>query len=213
MPTAYLSDLRSLIRIDLHDEDESAYRWTNEALDRHIARALAEFSAASPRTATLTIEATAGWREYDLSEQSDLANRPAAVAAVEWPYDAAAPAYPPPFVAFRVFANQLYLLADETPQAGDSIRVWYTLPHVLSEDEKSLAPEDEPLVALGAAAYAALERESYAAERITPTGRTAEEYRQWGERALKRFLAALVDRRRQEALLVDGRVGWDAGTR
>jgi hypothetical protein len=209
MPT-YLTDLRNQIRKDLHDEDSDNYRWTDAVLNRHIERALAEFSAAWPRTATTTINAVTQTREYDLSAISDLAHRPAAFVAVEWPYDAAAPAYPPNLTPFRVFANRLYLLSTTAPAAGDVIRVWYTLPHVLSESEKTLAPEDEPVVALGAAAYAALERESYAAERITPTGRTTEEYRIWGQRALERFQALLADRRRQATLLVDGRLAWDA---
>ena len=208
MPTTYLSDLRSQVRKDLHDEESASYRWTDAVLNRHIERALAELSAVWPHTATTTISAGDGTREYDLAEITDLANRPAAILAVEWPYDAAAPAYPPSFVAFRVFANWLYLLSESAPAAGDVLRVWYTLPHVLSESVKTLAPEDEPVIALGAAAYAALERESYAAERITPSGSTVEDYRAWGERALARFQADLADRRRQWVLAVDGRVSW-----
>ncbi len=208
MPTTYLSDLRNHIRKDLHDEDTDNYRWTDAVLNRHIERALAEFSAAWPRTATTTIAASAGVREYDLSAIADLNNRPTALLAVEWPYSASAPAYPPGFIPFRVFANWLYLLADAAPAAGDVIRVWYALPHLLTESVKTLAPDDEPVVELGAAAYAALERESYAAERITPSGRTAEEYRSWGERALQRFQAQLEDRRRQSVLAVDGRLAW-----
>jgi len=212
MPT-YLSDLRNQIRKDLHDEDSGNYRWTDNVLNRHIERALAEFSAACPRTATTTINASAGVREYDLSAISELNNRPTAVLAVEWPYVAAAPAYPPCFTPFRVFANWLYLLAQTAPAAGDVMRVWYSLPHVLSESVKTLAPDDEPLLALGAAAYAALARESYASERITVSSRTAEEYRAWGERALPRFLAHLADRRRQAALALDGRLAWQGETR
>jgi len=204
MPT-YLTDLRDQIRKDLHDEDSGSYRWSDTVLNRHIERALAEFSAASPRTATTTINASAGVRDYDLSGITDLVNRPTAVLAVEWPYNASDPAYPPSFVPFRVFANRLYLLAKDAPASGDVIRVWYTLAHILTESTKTLAPEDEPVVALGAAAYAALERESYAAERITPTGRTAEEYHTWGQRALERFQAMLADRRRQAVLAIDGR--------
>lgn len=205
MPT-YLSDLRNLVRKDLHDEDGSSYRWSDAVLDRHIGRALAELSAVSPRTATTTINAGAGVREYDLSLIAGLAGRPEAVVTVEWPYDAAAPAYPANVVPFRVFAGRLYLLVEQAPATGDVIRLGYTLPHVLSESEKTLAADDEPLLALGAAAYAALEREAFAVERITPSGRTAEEYRSWGERAVVRFQAALADRRQQAVLGADGRV-------
>ncbi len=39
-----LTDMRTLVRRDLHDEDATSYRWTNDELDRHIARALKDFS-------------------------------------------------------------------------------------------------------------------------------------------------------------------------
>lgn len=205
MATTYLSDLRNQVRKDLHDEDSSNYRWTDAVLNRHIERALAELSAAAPRTATTTINGSDGVREYELSEIASLANRPDAIVAVEWPFVVAAPIYPPPFVLYRVLANRLCLLTEQAPAAGDVLRVWYTQPHILSESVKTVAPDDESLLCLGAAAYATLERESYAAERITVSGRTADEYRLWGERALARFQAGLADRRRQSALAVDGR--------
>ena len=63
MPTTYLSDLRNQVRKDLHDEDSSGYRWTDAVLNRHIERALAELSAACPRTATTTINAGPSFRE------------------------------------------------------------------------------------------------------------------------------------------------------
>ena len=34
-----LSDMRAIVRRDLHDENSGSYRWTNDEIDRHIAHA------------------------------------------------------------------------------------------------------------------------------------------------------------------------------
>ena len=39
-----LADMRTIVRRDLHDEEASNYRWTNDELDRHIAHAVKDFS-------------------------------------------------------------------------------------------------------------------------------------------------------------------------
>ena len=43
-----LSEMRTIVRRDLHDEDASNYRWTDDELDRHIAHAVKDFSEALP---------------------------------------------------------------------------------------------------------------------------------------------------------------------
>ena len=43
--------MRAIVQRDLHDEDETAYRWSDDALDGHIAHALKEFSEAIPSPA------------------------------------------------------------------------------------------------------------------------------------------------------------------
>ncbi len=35
-----LTQMRAIVRRDLHDEDAANYRWTNDEIDRHIARAV-----------------------------------------------------------------------------------------------------------------------------------------------------------------------------
>jgi len=210
VPTTYLSDLRTQLRLDLHDTDAAAYRWTDTALARHIERALAEFSAACPLTATTNINATAGIRAYSLAAIAAVHQRPASIFAVEWPFVAADPTYPAPLVRYQVLDDILYLLVADAPAAGDVIRLWYHKNHTLSESVKTLAPEDEPVIQLGAAAYAAIERESYATERITVTGaNTPDDYMTWGDRALARFQALLADARRQTALAASTLHAWD----
>ena len=34
-----LTDMKTIVRRDLHDEDDTNYRWTDDELDRHIAHA------------------------------------------------------------------------------------------------------------------------------------------------------------------------------
>ncbi|UCH43497.1 MAG: hypothetical protein JSW16_02845 [Dehalococcoidales bacterium] len=43
-----LTDMRTIVRRDLHDEDAENYRWSNDELDRHIAHAVRDFSEAVP---------------------------------------------------------------------------------------------------------------------------------------------------------------------
>lgn len=197
----FLTDLRSKMRRDLHDEDSASYRWSDDVLNRHLERAVADISAAAGRTATATLAAEDGVRSYDLSAIADLCDRPQAMQLVEWPSDET----PRSSTPFRVWANRLYLLADEAPVAGDSIRIWYTRPHVLSEESTTLSPDEQELALLGAEAYAALELEAYSAGRLTVTGRAGQDYRAWGQHLLGRFRQGLDERRRQAALAVDGR--------
>ena len=46
MPTT-ITTIRARVRQDLHDEDSAAYRWTDAVLDRHIGRAVNEYSIAA----------------------------------------------------------------------------------------------------------------------------------------------------------------------
>ena len=43
-----LTDMRAIVRRDLHDEDSNNYRWTDDELDRHIVHAVREFSERIP---------------------------------------------------------------------------------------------------------------------------------------------------------------------
>ena len=43
-----LATIRAEVRRDLHDEDAAAFRWVDTVLDRHIKRAVREYSMVSP---------------------------------------------------------------------------------------------------------------------------------------------------------------------
>lgn len=52
------SDMRTIVRRDLHDEDSNNYRWTNDELDRHISHAVKDYSEAVPYEQKATIATT-----------------------------------------------------------------------------------------------------------------------------------------------------------
>ena len=44
-----LTEMRTIVRRDLKDEDSQNYRWSDDELDRHIDHAVREFSNACPQ--------------------------------------------------------------------------------------------------------------------------------------------------------------------
>ena len=205
MPTTYLTDMIAAIRVDLHDTEATAYLWSDAVLTRHIAHALAEYSAANPLAATTTITAIADIYAYSLTSIAALSARPNAIFAVECPYLATTPAYLASLVPFRVWADTLYLLTSTAPATGDVLRIWYYAPHTLTEDTKTYPSDDDPWLQLGAAAHAALDRQIYASERITVNAQTASLYESWGNRAMQRWLDELAYRRRSHGQYLDTR--------
>ena len=111
-----LSETRTRVRRDLHDEDAGNYRWTDSELDRHIERAVRELSLAAPLEAKATLTTAAESRDLSLATLTDLVT----VEAVEYP----AGKYPPSYVPFSLWAGTLTLLVDRRlfPAALPSIR-------------------------------------------------------------------------------------------
>ena len=62
-----LTDRRTAVRRDLHDEDPENYRWTDDELNRHIAHAVKDFSEHLPDEQKATKTTTSGSREIDIS--------------------------------------------------------------------------------------------------------------------------------------------------
>ena len=62
-----LTEMKTIVRRDLHDEDSENYRWTDDELERHIARAVKEFSGVFPYEQKVVRSTTAGSREIDIS--------------------------------------------------------------------------------------------------------------------------------------------------
>ncbi len=188
-----LSDMRTLVRRDLHDEDAANYRWTDDELDRHIARAVKELSLAVPGEAKATLSTTADSRDLSLAALTDRV----VVEAVEYPLGE----YPPSYVAFSVWGDTLTLLVDSPPLSATDVDVYYGRLHTLDATTSTIPEALEDLVATGAAAYAALEWASFATNRVNVGGdETWRNYLVWGQERLAAFARALAEHGRRGAL-------------
>ena len=159
-----LAAIRDLVRKDLHDTDASAYRWDDAQLDRHIEHALSDVSLHAPRQLSATIATTPGSRDVSLSGLDGLID----VDWVEYP----AGGYPPCTVPFRRWGETLSLLVDREP-TGDDCTVFYTARHTLDATSSTAPPELESTLAMGAAAFAVLERAAFTVEQLNTGGESA----------------------------------------
>ena len=175
-----LSQVRRRVRRDLHDEDSSAYRWTDDVLDRHIERALAKVSKVAPHEKTASKKLTGGSREISVS---DLADR-VVVEAVEYPVGH----YPPSRVRFNQWGDTLTLSLPRQPEGDESVTLYYGALHKLTDTTSTLPEALEELVITGAAAYAALEWAAYAVNRLNVGGQDVwRQYLTWAEERMADF--------------------------
>ncbi len=177
--TTNLSEMRQLVRRDLHDEDPADYRWTDLELERHIGRALREFSQAIPDEQRVTRATVAQSRTIDISDLTGLIM----VQAVEYPLGE----FPPSLPRFNLWAGQLTLLGREIPDGSD-LEIFFGRLHVLDASTSTIPERFEDLVAGGAAGYAAVELASYSINRVNLGGlQTPAEFLAWGKELLERF--------------------------
>ena len=138
-----ISEMRTRVRVDLHDEAAAGRRWTDDELDRHILHAVRQLSLSVPREATamLTAGGESG-REVSLASLTGLVT----VEVVEHPVELFPPAYQP----FSLWGGSLTLLGDPAPRSGDLVRVYYGRLHTLDASGSSIPAGLEDLVAVGA---------------------------------------------------------------
>jgi hypothetical protein len=190
-----LSEMRDRVRTDLHDEDSAAYRWTDGELDRHVQRAVRDFSLAIQLEATATLSATPGSRELSITGLTDLV----AIEAVEYPVGK----YPASYVRFSVWLNTLTMLIDGAPSAADDVAVYYTRLHTIDGSSSTIPARFEDVVAAGAAGFAAVEWSSFATNRVNVGGQDVwREYLAWGQERLAEFQRALAKHGRRNAVRV-----------
>ena len=156
-----LSDMRTMVRRDLRDEDSVNYRWTNDEIDRHIERALSEFSEAVPLEKSTLIATTPASRDLDISSLTDRVM----VKAVEYPLDV----YPKCYQRFSLWGDTLTILGDLVP-AGDDCTLYYGNLHTLDAETSTIPSKHEDLVALGAGAYALIAWAAYAINQVNLGG-------------------------------------------
>ena len=181
----------SKLRNDLHDNDATAYRWTDTVLTRHVDKAVADYSRACPIETKNTLTTTSGSRDVSISTLTSLLE----VVKVEYPVDQ----YPPIYPRFSVWITTLTLIVDEKPNATNNVYVFWYKEHSLSTTT-TVPTKHLPIVALGAAAYALLEWANYAPNRVNVGGESVwKNYLTWGQDAMTRFRAELdkLDYRRR----------------
>lgn len=179
-----LTEMRAVVRCDLHDEDAGSYRWTDDELDRHIAHAVAELSEAIPLEETALLATTAGSRDLDVSSLSGLI----IVTAVEYPVGN----YPRQYQRFSLWAGTLTLLCDGVPDGQDA-RIYYGKTHTLSAQSSTIPSHLSDLVAIGAEGYASLEWAGFAVNRVNVGGNgTPESFERLGQGRLDFFRKELA---------------------
>jgi hypothetical protein len=174
-----LTEMRTIVRRDLHDEDAANYRWTDDELDRHIAHAVKDFSEALPLEQKATKATTSGSRELDISS---LGNR-VMVEAAEYPVDK----FPKRYQRFAVWGDTLTFLGSEVPD-GSNAYIYYGKLHTLDATTSTIPEQSEDVIATGAGGYAAVEWAAYAINRVNVGGTvTPEDFLTWGRERLKLF--------------------------
>jgi len=179
MPTT-IATIRSRVRQDLHDEDSSAYRWSDAVLDRHITRAVNDYSLATPLEQKSVLTTTPGSRDLSITSLTNLIN----VEAAEWP----AGQYPPRFVGISRWQSTIILDTPNAPSGAENVSIYWTKTHTLDGSTSTLPVAHEDVIAIGAAAYAALDWTSFATNRINTGGEDVwGRYKAFGESRLKDF--------------------------
>ncbi len=178
-----LGDVRSIVRRELHDEDEENYRWSDNELNRHIARAVQELSEYYPRQQTADSATINGERAITLSLEGMIT-----LDAVEYPIGL----FPRQFQRFSLWNNILTLLGPQIPDGSDA-RLYYGIMHTLDEEGSSLAERFGQLVATGAEGFAAIEQAIYTVNRVTTGGSSSfNGFLQWGRERITCFRSELT---------------------
>lgn len=174
-----LTDMRTIVRRDLHDEDATNYRWTDNELDRHVAHAVKDFSEYLPYEQRATEATTSGSRELNISTITGRIM----VEAVEYPVDK----FPKKYQPFALWGDTMTLLGDEVPD-GSNAYIYYGKLHTLDATSSTIPAQHEDLIATGAGGYAAVEWAVYAINRVNVGGDiTPREFLAWGNEKLKYF--------------------------
>ncbi len=174
-----LTEMRTLVRRDLHDEDDSNYRWTDDEIDRHIARAMKEFSEAIPLEQKATLATISGSREISITS---LTNR-IMIEAVEYPTGQ----FPKRYQRYALWNDTITLLGIDIPD-GSNCYIYYGKLHTPDGSNSTIPAQHEDLIANGAAGYAALEWGVYSINKVNTGGTgTPEQFEAWSKELINRF--------------------------
>jgi hypothetical protein len=178
-----LSIMRTLVRRDLKDEDNSNYRWQDNEIDRVVQRALAELSRYSPREMKTALATADGSREIDISVLTDRVM----VDRVEFPVDRT----PRQFQHFVVCADIVFMTGNVEGD-GTNCYIYWGKMHTLDAGTSTVPGYLEDVLALGTAAYAVLAQAQYRTDVAGIGGDRADtDYLGWGKAMLKEFKSQL----------------------
>ena len=178
-----LTTMRTLVRRDLKDEDNSNYRWQDNEIDRAIQRAVAELSRYVPREMKSTIATTSDSRDIDIATLTDRVS----VGRVEFPVGET----PRSFQRFAVYSDTITLVGD-TVGDGENCHIYWGKVHTLDGSTSTIPSYLEDVLALGAAAYAVLAQAQYRSDFAGIGGDRADtDYQSWGSSMLKEFKSQL----------------------
>lgn len=155
-----LATIRAAIRIDLQDEDTNNERWSDETLDRHIQRAVLEYSHVNPLEQKTTLQTETDSRDVDISGLAAFR-----IVAAEYPSGE----YPPAFVPFSLWGDMLTLDLSAAPTGTPDVSVYWHAVHTINGTVSFPAAHDD-IIAGGAAGYAALEWASFSSNRLNAGG-------------------------------------------
>jgi len=190
-----LATMRTTVRRDLHDEDSSNYRWTDDELDRHIDHAVSDVSRAVPLEGIeALLIANDDDKDIDISSVTDRI----AVDAVEYPTDED----PRRYRRFSVWADMLTLLIDDSVTKDEDVNMYYSRKHTLT-DTSTLPVYLEDLVATGAAAYATREWAAYAINQANIGGEDVPaQFLKWANERLDYYRKELKRQSRRSSIRV-----------
>lgn len=178
-----LITMRTLVRRDVKDEDNSNYRWQDNEIDRAITRAVLELSRYIPREMKTSVATTDGSREIDSSALTDRVS----VDRVEFPVGRT----PQQFQRFIIYADTIFLTGDVEGD-GASCYIYWGKVHTLDGSISTIPGYLEDMIALGAAAYVVLAQAQYRTDVAGIGGDRADtDYQGWGRAMLKEFRTQL----------------------
>jgi hypothetical protein len=188
--TATLESLRNRVENILADATNAI--WTTAALDEAIQRALEQYAKPRPFEKIGTVSIFTAGYEVDVSSLSGILN----VSRIWCDYTASNPEDPPNQRAFEYWPDsQIVRVVGYEPQSGNVMRVFYTTQQTLNglsgATETTFPADDEGLIALGGAAYAATTRSVDLTEQVTLDRTTAAQIRAWGLATMQEFTAGL----------------------
>ncbi|MEW6141971.1 MAG: hypothetical protein AB1597_02295 [Chloroflexota bacterium] len=200
-----IEDMRALVRRDLKDENPSAYRWTDDEVDRAIGRAVLEYSQYVPRYQKDALNTVSGQDYVDIAT---LTNR-VRVYRVEFPIGNVPRSHQP----FRVYMNHLIFMGDDVGN-GNQCHVEWGKVHTIDASVNTVDAQHYHTIALGAAAYAVLAISQYTIDRSNIGGEDVDmDYLDWGNAMLNRFHKELarIARRLGDKRMISGEIYYKEG--